>query len=40
MSLCFLRASRKVGSFISVYIVMLGVAGTFQTHIDGFSLIV
>ena len=36
----FLRASRKVGSLISISVVLLGVAGTFQTHIDGFSLIV
>ena len=38
--LCFLRASGKSGSFIFVCFVVLGVAGTFQTHIDGFSLIV
>ena len=40
MQLFFLRASRTVVSFISVSIAILGVAGTFQTHIDGFSLIV
>ena len=37
---CFLRASGKVGSFISVSIVILGVAAFFQTHIGGFSLAV
>ena len=31
-------ASGKVGSFISVSIVILGVAQLFQTHIGGFSL--
>ena len=38
MPLCFLRASGKVGSFISVSIVILGVAALFQTHIGGVSL--
>ena len=40
MPLCFLLASGKVGSFISVSIVVLGVAALFQTHIGGFSLAV
>ena len=39
MCFCFF-ASRKVGSFISVSIVILGGAGALQTHIDGFSLVV
>ena len=38
--LCFLRASGKVGSFISVSIVILGVAALFQTHNGGVSLAV
>ena len=40
MPLCFLRASRKVGSLISVSIVLLGVAALFQTHAGGVSLAV
>ena len=40
MPLCFLRASRKVGSLISVSVVLLGVAALYQTHTGGFSLIV
>ena len=40
MALCFLRASGKVGSFISVSIVILGVAALFQTRVGGFSLAV
>ena len=40
MPLCFLRASGKVGSFISVSIVILGVAQLFQTHTGGVSLAV
>ena len=40
MSLCFLRASRKVGSFIAVSFVILGVTALFQTHAGGVSLAV
>ena len=40
MLLCILRASGKVGSFISVSIVILGAAALFQTHIGGVSLVV
>ena len=40
MRLCFLRASGKVGSFISVSIVVLHVAALFQTHTGGVSLVV
>ena len=38
MPLCFLRASGKVGSFISVSIVILGVAALFLTQTGGVSL--
>ena len=38
MPLCFLRASGKVGSFISVSIVILGGAALFQTYTGGVSL--
>ena len=40
MPRCFLRASGTVGSFISVSIVILGVAALFQTHAGGVSLVV
>ena len=40
MLLCILRASGKVGSFISVSIVILGAAALFQTHTGGVSLAV